>query len=200
MVRRTIGGQTKRYVERMADRRVSSIAEARFLDSFLVYDGPATATIAGLDHLAGREVGILADGNVLETMVVAADGTVALPRAYAHVVVGLRYDEETYVETLDLDLGAVQGLGTVQGRRKTVPKVTLRVESSREFLAGPDADHLTLTKVRLEEWGATPDLLTGTADIAVGPAWNSHGRVVVKPGGPVPLSILGIAPDIAVGG
>ena len=45
IVNRTIGGATKRYVERVADQFVDDMDEARFLDSWLSYDGTnATAT------------------------------------------------------------------------------------------------------------------------------------------------------------
>lgn len=52
LVRRIIGGQTKRYVERMASRSLRDIEEAVFVDSALSYDGrnadPAkTLTLSG---------------------------------------------------------------------------------------------------------------------------------------------------------
>jgi hypothetical protein len=42
MVNRTIGGQTKRYIERMASRSLFEIESATFMDSFLTYDGRNT--------------------------------------------------------------------------------------------------------------------------------------------------------------
>lgn len=198
VVRRTVGGVTKRYVERMASRRVGTIADARFLDSHLVYDGDPADEISGLDHLDGKTVGILADGNVLEDQLVTG-GKITLPRDYRHVVVGLRYDRETVIETLDIDLGMVPGLGSVQGRSKSVARVTARVEASREFLAGPSEDRMALTKVRLPGYDAVPDPITGDVEITVPPGWNRHGRIVIRPNGPVPLTILGLAPDIVLG-
>jgi hypothetical protein len=102
VVKRTINGATKRYVERLAQRRIDTINDAKFLDSFLVYDGTATKSISGLDHLEGMTVGVFADGNVLDDGVVAR-GAITLPRAYSHVVIGLRYDKDTWIETLDVD-------------------------------------------------------------------------------------------------
>ncbi len=200
VVRRTINGQTRRYVERLASRTIITIGDAAFTDCHLVYTGAAATIIGGLSHLAGCTVGILADGNVLDDQIVSAGGTVTLARAASHVVVGLRYDRQSWIETLDVDLGMVQGLGSVQARRKTVPKLTLRVQSSREFLAGPDLDHLMLTKVTLGSYGAVPGLYTGDVDLATPPAWTSHGRMTIRPNGPVPLTILAIMPDLSIGG
>jgi len=200
VVRRSLNGTTRRFVERLATRHIAGIADAAFLDAHLVYDGDAIATLSGLDHLAGATVGVLADGNVLNDLTVSAAGTITLPRAASHVVAGLRYDDQTWIETLDIDLGQVQGLGTVQGRRMSLPRLTVRVEASREFKAGPDLDHLTLTKVALGSYGATPDLFTGDVELTLSPTWTGHGRVVIRPNGPVPLTVLAISPDIVIGG
>ena len=200
VVRRTINGQTRRFVERMASRQIETIADAAFLDAHLVYDGAATALLTGLDHLAGASVGLFADGNVLDDLTVSSTGTITLPRPATHVVVGLRYDQQTWIETLDLDLGQVQGLGTVQGRRLSVPKVMARIEASREFRAGPDLDHLTLTKVALGHYDSPPELITGDIEITLAPTWTGRGRIVVQPNGPVPLTLLALSPDLVIGG
>lgn len=44
-VRRMIGGVQKRYVERLASRLIFDIREARFLDSFLTYDGRGSGIV-----------------------------------------------------------------------------------------------------------------------------------------------------------
>lgn len=203
VVKRTIDGDTKRYVERMASRQVLDNDDAAFLDSYQIFDGTdsgdTTSELTGLDHLEGKTIGIYADGNVLDDATVT-DGTVSLDRAYTRVVAGLRYDEDSEIETLDIDLGMVQGLGSVQARNVTVSAVTLRLQNSREFYAGPDEDTLTLTKVTNTTYDAAPDLYTGDKKLTISSAWDSNGRVVVRPAGPVPLTILAVAPDITVGG
>jgi len=45
IVRRTIGGVTKRYIERLASRTFDTISDAIFLDSCLSYDGRQSGTI-----------------------------------------------------------------------------------------------------------------------------------------------------------
>ena len=63
-VRRTIDGVEKRYVERMATRLIFDIREAKFLDSFLTYDGRGdgivTMTATGASWLVGESVTLTA--------------------------------------------------------------------------------------------------------------------------------------------
>jgi hypothetical protein len=203
VVARQVDGQTRRSVERLASRVVNENDDAAFLDCHVIYDGRQAGTttdhLTGLDHLEGCTVGVYADGNVLGDRVVTG-GAITLDQAYARIVVGLRYDEDSVIETLDVDLGMVQGMGTVQARKMVVSAVTLRLQNSREFLAGPDEDSLTLTKSVPDVMGQAPALFSGDEKLTISSAWDSNGRVVIKPNGPVPLTILSIAPDITVGG
>jgi hypothetical protein len=52
-VRRTIGGSTKRYVERMESRNFTDLEDAFFVDSGLTYDGEQHDRYHGDGH--GRD-------------------------------------------------------------------------------------------------------------------------------------------------
>lgn len=56
-VRRTINGVSKRYVERMATRLITDIRQAKFLDSFLTYDGRGNGTVTMTATAADWSVG-----------------------------------------------------------------------------------------------------------------------------------------------
>ncbi|MDX0262435.1 hypothetical protein GOC60_14725 [Sinorhizobium meliloti] len=202
IVRRTINGQTKRYIERLHSRAFTTIDDAFFVDSGLTYTGAATTTISGLGHLEGEELVALADGNVVRGLTVSG-GSVTLPYAASKVHVGLSM--VAALQTLDLDLGAVRGLGTVQGRAKSVAGVTLRVESTRGIFVGPkdgdrDSVHLVEYKQRATEaWGEAIQLYTGDLSIVTPWDWNTHGNVWVKQFDPLPMTILAIMPDIVIG-
>jgi hypothetical protein len=65
VVRRTIGGTQLRYIERMAERRFDTLADRRFVDSHLTYDGrnttATTLTITGgTTYAAGQTVTLTA--------------------------------------------------------------------------------------------------------------------------------------------
>lgn len=105
VVRRTINGATKRYVERMnwdahQDCRVSKT--------------PASATVTGLGHLALRSVSVVADGVDLGDFTVTAGGQVTLPRVATAVDVGLRFVPE--IKMLAAETGT--GMGASAGRSK----------------------------------------------------------------------------------
>lgn len=202
IVRRTIGGTTRRYLERLHSREFEEVEDAFFVDCGLTYTGAPVATFSGLGHLEGQEVVALADGNVARNLTVAG-GSVTLPFAASKVHIGLPY--EAMLETLDLDLGSVRGLGTVQGRMKSIAEVTLRVEDTRGIFVGPydderDGKHLVEYRQRATEaWNEAIQLYTGDLRITTPWDWNTHGNVVVKQFDPLPMSILAIMPDVTLG-
>ncbi|CAA2140447.1 hypothetical protein [Hyphomicrobium sp. ghe19] len=206
IVRRTIGGQQKRYIERLRSRAFSKIEDAFFVDCGLTYEGPAAKIITGLDHLKGQTVVALADGNVVRNLVVGnvTGGVgVVLPNAATKVHIGLPMIAT--LETLNLDLGQVPGLGTVQGRQKSVSEVTLRVEKTRGIFVGPydgdrNSDDLVEYKQRsIEAWNEAIALYTGDIKITPPWDWNDNGRMFVKQFDPLPMTILAIMPDVVVG-
>lgn len=206
LVKRTIGGVPKRYIERLHTRVFATISDAFFVDSGLTYSGSPVTVITGLDHLNGQEVVALADGNVVRNVTVGAvtGGVgVVLQNAASKVHVGLPM--EASLQTLNLDLGQVAGLGTVQGRMKSVSEVTLRVETTRGIFIGPyDGDRTSEKLVeykqrQTEAWNEAIAMYTG--DIRMTPAWdwNTNGSMWVKQFDPLPMTILAIMPDVTVG-
>lgn len=202
IVRRTIDGVQRRYIERLHTRTFERVEDAFFVDCGLTYSGAATKVIEGLGHLEGQGVVALADGNVVHGLTVQ-DGSVTLPVAASKVHVGLPM--VAALQTLDLDLGQVTGLGSVQGRMKSVPEVTLRVERTRGIFTGPYDDvregkHLVEYKQRQNEaWSEAIGLYTG--DIRITPQWdwNTNGSMWVKQFDPLPMTILAIMPDVTIG-
>ncbi|MBY3038935.1 hypothetical protein [Rhizobium laguerreae] len=202
IVRRTINGQTKRYIERLHSRAFDTVADAFFVDCGLTYSGAPASVINGLGHLEGQQVVALSDGNVVRKMTVTG-GAVTLPNAGSIVHIGLPMTSA--IQTLDLDLGQVQGLGSVQGRTKSVPRVTLRVESTRGIFIGSkdgdrDSPNLIEYKQRsTEDWNEAIGLHTG--DISITPMWdwNTSGSMWVKQFDPLPMTILAIMPDVILG-
>src|SRR5207245_5783716 len=64
VVKRTVNGQTQRYIERMASRAVSDVRLGVFLDSALTFDGRNTGVVTmkatGATYNGGDEVKITA--------------------------------------------------------------------------------------------------------------------------------------------
>lgn len=89
VVRRQIGGNTRRYIE-VLDQSAGHWGAA-VSDSCVTYSGAATATITGLAHLNGATVGIVADGLVFPDAVVGG-GQVTLSQVVSNAEVGLAID------------------------------------------------------------------------------------------------------------
>jgi len=208
IVRRTIDGEEVRYIERLERRAgpdpFNAFTEAFFVDSGLTYRGTPVATIDGLDHLEGQVVALVGDGVVvfngdpsspLAPTYTVVDGSVTLPAPASIIHAGLpiRFAE---IETLDLD---VQG-SAVRDKKKRVGSVTVLVEaSSRNFWAGSDRAHLT--QVKLPTFAVADDPAhTGPVEMNILSRFNDHGRIVIRQTEPVPLTILGVIPNIEVGG
>lgn len=131
------------------------------------------------------------------------NGSITLPIEASKVHVGLPY--EATIQTLDIDLGSVAGLGTVQGRMKTVAQITLRVENTRGIWVGQhddpiDSGRLVEYKQRTTEaWNEAIQPITGDIDITSMWDWTRGANVVIKQFDPLPMTILAIMPDLTIG-
>lgn len=182
---------------------LQSIEDGSDIDGteFATYLGEGTVRLAvielsGLWFLPNTPVTILADGNVISNLTVAANGTLTLPRRFSRIHVGLPYISD--IETLNPEPSERE---TIQGRKQMIPYVTVRFERSRGLLIGPDILRLQEMKQRkFEVMGAPTDLLTGDSEpIHLRPDWNTNGRLVLRQIYPLPFTVLAIIPDIEVG-
>lgn len=197
IVRRTINGQSKRYVERMAHRYRSGEdpASSFFVDCGLTYDGPPADEITGLEHLEGKTVSILADGSVRPQKVVT-NGKVLLDEEAMVVHVGLPIRAQ--LRTVPV---AYETASYAQGKQKNVNAIHLRVVASGGIFAGPAFDKLKEAKLRTTEpFGSPPRLRTGIVGINLTPSWGEDGQVCIEQSDPLPLTIAAMAVEVASGG
>lgn len=200
VVKRTINGQTKRYIERIVERwngDFEDIEDAFFVDCGLTYDGAAATQITGLDHLEGASVVALADGNVVTGLTVSG-GAVTLPTAASKVHVGYAYTSD--IATLGINDGGKEG--AVQGRRKRVTGVVLKLNQTRGVQYGANATLLTQLQQRhMEAWNDPMAPYTGdTKVLKFDPSWDGDGAFVLHQAFPLPMEVLAVYPDLAMGG
>lgn len=197
IVRRTIGGNSVRYVERMASRQFTNQADAFFVDCGLTYSGAPATTISGLTHLEGKTVSILADGAVHPQRVVTG-GAITLDQAASKVQIGLPITAD--LQTLPLAVQLQDG-SFGQGRFKNVNKVWLRVYRSSGIFVGPSTSELTETKQRTTEpYGSPPALKSDEIEITLTPTWGASGQVFVRQAAPLPLTVVSMTAEVALGG
>ena len=155
----------------------------------------ARNVISELDYLEGKTVSILADGAVHPQKTISS-GTITLDRASSVVHIGLEYESD--LQTMPMSL-QTEAFG--QGRVKNVNHVWLRVLESSGIFAGPSADKLVEAKQRTTEpYGAPPRLKTEDIKIMVTPTWQDNGQLFVRQTDPLPLTIVGMTLEVAIGG
>ena len=155
----------------------------------------ARNTISGLNYLEGKTVSILADGAVHPQRVVSS-GTIVLERAASVAHIGLQYNSD--LQSLPLAL-QVEAFG--QGRVKNINHVWLRVLESSGIFAGPSADKLIEAKQRTTEpYGEPPRLKTQDIKIMLTPTWQDNGQLFVRQTDPLPLTVVALTLEVAIGG
>ena len=196
VVRRTIGGVQVRYVERLASRMIEYQQDAFFVDSGATYSGVPAVTISGLNHIEGKTVNILADGAVHPQRVVQG-GQITLDQEASKVHVGLPIVAD--LETLPLAMGIDNGFG--QGRSKNINKAWVRVYRSSGIFIGPNENQLVEAKQRkTEPYGSPPALKSEEIEVMTSPSWSQSGQVFIRQSDPLPLTILSLTLEVAIGG
>ena len=186
IVKRTINGATKRYVEVFApfDFDETDATDFKFVDSHLTYSGSATTTLSGLAHLEGQTVSVLADGATHADKVVSS-GQITLDRSTTKAVVGLAYD--SVLQTMRIEGGAAEG--TSQGKTKRISKVVLRLFETVGVKVGPSLSQLETVPFRTtsSNLSAPVDtLLAGDKEIEFRDDYNSDGFIFIKQDQPLP--------------
>ena len=196
IVKRTINNVTKRYIEMLHTRFFTDPEDAFFVDCGLTYSGVSTTAISGLGHLEGQTVAILGDGAVMPQQVVTG-GAITLPFAVTKAQIGLPITADLTTTPVAITGDATLG----QSRIKNINKIWVRVYNSGGFSAGPDTAHLTPVKTRhYETPGTAPDLITDEIPLFVTSQFNPSGRVTIRQSDPLPLTIVDITTEVAVGG
>jgi len=195
VVARQLGGKTVTLTERLARREDTDIKLAMYLDAGYIADfGGPVSTVQGLLHLRGETVTVLADGDVIEGLVVDQTGTVDLgTRAATNISVGLSY--ESLIETLDVQF-EIKNYGSSDGRYKATAEMSLKIRRTRGIETGTSLDRMHGSK----EW--TADLVGGpiplkseTQLVTVSGDWDRDATMYARQRNPLPMTILSIGPD-----
>lgn len=202
VVRRTVNGSTRRYIERLTRfwDFDTDVSDAHFVDCGLRYVGDATTVIYGLQHLEGEEVYGLADGRPVGPFTVT-DGFITLPYEAENVVIGLGYDSEC--ETSSLENGAADG--TAMGKVKRINTLVVHVWRSfggmvgvyNEQEEGPVYEPLQYPG----DYSQFEDIALYTGDIGPitpSPGYEKRGSLFFKrpKESPLPFNVVALMPQL----
>lgn len=195
VVRRTVDGKVRRYVERMSSQQLIDLEHAFHVDAGATYESetPVT-TVSGFSWLEGKTVSILADGAVCPQQVVK-DGAITLEQPAKVVTVGLPYSSDAQTLPVYIDADSARGMGM----QKNIERAALRVYSSSGIMAGPTFDELTEHKQRTtEQPGSAPKLVTGEIVLQLYTAWSESGQICIRQKDPLPLTIQSLSLSVSV--
>ena len=198
IVKRTINGATKRYVEFLEgyyDADEDDQEDAYYSDSIITYDGVSTTTITGLTHLEGETVKVWGDGAILPDAVVSS-GQITLETAVSVAQVGLPYKHR--LKTLKLQ-GGNPG-GTALGKKKRVYFITFVLMDSLTLKYGPEDSQLVEKEFRSvsDSMDAGAPLFTGEQTFENSGGWDPDTRIIVESEDPAPFTLLAIAPNVDI--
>lgn len=202
VVKRTINGSTKRYIEYLTEiwtdeegGPTGDQADAFFVDCGLTYDGSPATTISGIEHLEGETVAILADGATHPHKTVSG-GAITLDRSASTVQVGYGYQSNGWTERVE---GGSQN-GTAQGKTKRINRITVRLWQALGLKMGPNANSLDplIFRTASDPMGAPPPLFSGDKDISNPSTYEKDGRIYFRVDDPLPCTILALMPDVGV--
>tara|TARA_R100001594_G_scaffold3669_1_gene13577 strand:+ start:668 stop:3289 length:2622 start_codon:yes stop_codon:yes gene_type:complete len=203
IVKRTIGGSTKRQIEYMTrfhDAQEIAQVDAHFVDSGLkTYNSSAFTTASGYGHLEGQTLSVLGDGAIQPDQVVASGNigsTTALISSNT-VVAGLGYTSE--LVTLPMTMG--DGGGSFVIGNKRMIKINMKMLNSLglEFsMEGQDYEEVIFRNPSQDQYGNMVPLFTGNKEMApIARSFESEG-VSFRCTQPFPFTILYIAQQFEV--
>lgn len=193
VVRRTIDGNTVRYIEYM--EKYLNDTSSFYVDCGLTYNGAAATTISGLDHLEGEEVAILADGYVHPNQTVTS-GEITLLKAASVVNIGLPYTAT--MKTMPLEAGAADG--TAQGKTMRINNIVMRLfETGPGLWYGPDT--VTMDEYQTRGSAAPMDqpvpLFSGDTKLLPWPGeYQQSPQITVQHRLPLPCTLIAVMPQV----
>ena len=203
IIKRTVGGNTVRYVEMMAKQFNDNAAtytankglNAFFVDCGITYTGAATTTITGLGHLEGESVVGLANGSYVSPRTVTG-GQITLPVAATVAHIGKAYTG--IIQTMRPEVQTQKG--TIQGKVKKVNGGHIRVYQSATFKVGVDESNLDeyFDKERVLIMGAPYPLYTGDIQFTYDERWAKDGRVMIVQDKPMPLTVIAMMQEVSL--
>jgi hypothetical protein len=209
-VKRTIGGVTKRFIEKLARRdQCYGLPEARLADSHIYYTGAAVTTITGLSHLEGETVVVwgwntstpftvtLPNGSTatvgkdLGDFVVSGGQITGLASAVTNAVVGLEYSA-TFKSA---KLAYAAQMGTALNQTKKVDTLGLILANTHAQGLEFGQSFTTMDGMPLVEQGATvdPDTVWEEFDgemFTLPGDWSTDSRLCLRATAPRPCMVL----------
>jgi len=191
VVKRTINGATKRYIEFFMPHNFYSV----IADAFFVHSG-LSSTIASqthvhAPHLALKAVDVVIAGTYIGRITATADGTINFGATYSgKCIVGLPYTSK--LEPMKIHVGDQRN--TSRGQKEKVNRVTVCLYETCAGKIGPDANNL----IDIDHAYADGTLFTGDINHEFYGDWDDGAKLHIEQEKPYPMTVLALVPRITV--
>lgn len=187
VVNRTIGGNTRRWIEYLEKpfEPGDAIGDAFFLDAGSTYSGSAATAIYGLLHLAGTTA-TLNTGGTVSNEIVSSKGMITVDST---TKAQIGYAFQASFETMDLEMGDTRN--SSQGERGRVVSAVFRVNNM-----GAGLEYGQSLSGTLDAYDPTAGTLeTGDLPEFTLPGGFSRSRIVAaRHVDPLPCTIISVMP------
>ena len=191
-VRRTINGQTKRYVEYLDDAGVN-YPTTNVDCAFTCDQMNSSCTVYGLGHLECSRVAIVGDGGSFAEQYVVG-GNITLDTAVDKIEVGLPY--ESSLVTLRPEIATQQG--TSQPSKMRWVKLFVRVVNSIGLILGnARGTEVIPWRSTCDRMDCAPSMYTGSKEL-VRLGWDC-AKVAIIQKEPLPSTVLSISGELDLG-
>lgn len=188
LVRRTINGVQKYYMEVLANPFISSDARhAFFVDSGLTYNGNPISTVTGLNHLEGQSVSIFADGATMLPRTVTS-GSIKLDRPASIIHIGLPYESTAILNKPEI---VVQQMTTLS-HDFNITKAVVRFYQSMNARVGTTTGSMRDVLKHSTANPLFPKFKTGDEVVDLAGGWSTDTAVKILVEDPVPVTVSGV--------
>lgn len=198
LVNRTIGGVTKRYLEKWAlESKGQGAADTRLVDSHITGTGAATTVITGLTHLEGESVRLWGNTKDLGTYTVASGQITASEAITGAYAVGLYYEADWQ----SVKLAVASSTGAPLTQRKIIRSlgVVLADTHAQGLRYGQDFDNLDGLPLMEQGEEVNGDYIWTAYDqpsFEVNGEVSADARLCLRAASPRPCTVLGLVAGI----
>lgn len=188
IVKRTINGTVKRYLEVFEDNHETLTNRAwksLQTDCAVVYHGVSTNTITGLGHLEGKTVDVITDGGYRGTKVVSG-GQVVMAEAFTEAEAGIHYNSTGITMRPGIEGSVVEGIPRSWNKiwARLLKTIGGHINGEEIQYAPSDLDSL--------------GLFTGDRNVS-GQGWDTDGRITFEQRLPYPMTLLSLFGTLTFG-
>lgn len=196
VVRRTINGVIKRYIEKF---NTASGSERHICDaSYNWTSGFPTTSVSGLTHLAGKTVTVFSPNSggfavAPQTYTVSGSGTVTLSSAQTNLIIGLPFTAK--FKTVKMAYGSAAGTALAQKKRiDHLALVGLNTVIDGVKI-GRDFNNLTSMSTVYKGKAHSPGTLVASWDYeatSFNGGWDTDSRLCLQVSAPYPATVSGL--------